>query len=877
MNPSPRFAKCAPSARTLGRLTCLLAVVPGLLVAQTQPAALTTPTGQDEIPVVALDPFKVTTSTGSVQPQSRMESALAITKLDPGMIQQSGARTLVEVLRAIPGFYFEPSAGEVGGPVATRGIGAGQSLGRYAAVLEDGMPVISEQSGSFIAADLYTRNSLWISGVEGLRGGSSGVFTSNAPLGSINFVGREGTPAYHGEYKIEVGDYGLIRNDLWVAGPLSPHTTFAVGALYRVSDGIRDPGYKADRGGLVNFNVRHQLPNDKGHLKLSFKGIDDRTASYFPLPLTGSISDPQTIPGGPDINSGATTSSDMRHLTLPNSPMGPINWDLANGSWNKMHRADAELELRLTDSLKVQNRTRFTSVDRSSTLHAFGTTTTLQSIANSLAASNVVPASTWAAARLADGNYNFRLTLPGQNGAVAAANPAAAATLNGNGLGNLTGYWMSAAEVDDFQNDLRLTATLNDARTSLTAALYVKSYKEMRLWQQNQELIGISPDFKRLDLTFLDATTNTAIGTYTYNGISRAGTLYRHGTAEAEEVSPYVNLTHKMGAFSLDAGARFMDFEYAGETEGTRAYDLNSYTQTSGIAALSSATFGTGNYTTASAAGRKTAFTAGLNYEFSPQFAAFGRYSNGPRMPNGGDLVIANGVGNVTPRAVENLVQYELGLKYGTSKLAVFVTAFFTQQRDVIANGLVLDQNGNTVQQSFNFGLDVPGIELETTWAPVRGLTIDLRGAVQRPEYVSPQRVNVATAASPVYVAIDGLQPTRTPKLYGSLNASYTFPEFSWGRLTANASYSYTGDRPGNQQALPERAILSSFDEVGLGASLAFKNSFVLRLQVANLFNGTGITEFDPRLAAGSITIPPYFNARPLLPRTIVSSLTYKF
>ncbi|GAB1489396.1 MAG TPA: TonB-dependent receptor [Opitutaceae bacterium] len=861
---------------SIGAAFCFAAILCSNTSAQTSNTVPPSGENQSGDDTVALSAFLVT-ATGSVQPQSRLKSALSITSINPTMIQQSGARGLAELLRAVPSLYFEPSAGEVGGPVISRGVGSGFSLGKYVGVLEDGMPVVSEQAGSFLAGDIYSRNSLWIEGIEGLTGGSSGVFMSNAPLGSVNFISREGTQSLHGEYKLEIGDYGLMRNDAWVAGPLSTNTTFAVGAMYRISDGIRDPGYKADAGGQIAANLRHNFASGNGHIKVSARHLDDRAALYFPLPLTGAPSDPQTIPGGPDINKGATTSQDTRFFTLPDSPMGPISWDQANSTKNKMTAIGGEFEYVISDFLRIQNRLRYASIDRSSTLNAFGTTTSLQSIANTLARNTLVPSSTWNAALGTDGNYRFRLSSPGSGGTVVAASAADAARLNGNGLGNLTGYWVAAAEIEDLQEDIRLISSFNDDRTTFTAAVYMKSYDEKRLWQQNQELVEISPALRRLDVTYLDAVTGAAIGTYTYNGVTQAGTVYRNGTAEAREISPYFNLTHLVGRFSLDAGVRFLNFDYEGSTEGTKNYDLNSYVQTSGIAALSRGVFGNGIYTGARAEMEGENYTAGLNYEVAKNFALFARYSKGPRMPNAGDVVIANGTGDTTPRALEKITQYEAGLKYGGSNLALFLTAFSTEQRDVLANGLVLDQNGNTIQQSFTYGLDVQGVEIEGTWVPVRGLSIDLRGTVQEPKYVSPQRVNVGTTGSPVYVSIDGMQPTRTPKLFGSISASYTFPEWELGRLTVNAAYNHTGSRPGNQQALPDLLTLASFEEVGAGFSFTFKRNLVFRTQVSNLLNGTGITEFDPRLSAGSTVIPPYFNARPLQPRTVVSSLTYRF
>ena len=414
--------------------------------------------------VVQLDAMVV---TGSIRPQSRLDSPLAISTIDRTQIEAMSPRSIDELMKAVPGLYIESTGGEANNVLAVRGIGAGSGF-KYATMLEDGLPVVSETDTSFSTADNYTRVSTWIANVEGLRGGSSGVFISNAPLGIINFIGREGTEDFRGEFKVELGDFGLIRTDGWVSGPLNDSTSYAFGGFYRSDDGIRDPGYKADQGGQLTFSLTHQFADERGHFKVTGKMLDDRTQFLLPIPLTGSTSAPRTIPGGPDLREGATGSRDIRFFRFPDSPVGPIDHDLADGIQVDLGYVGTELQFEPNDVLTVENRNRYTTVDKSWNSNPFGTATDLQSIANTLATTGNVPAETWAAALGTDGNYRFRLTAPGQGGAVLAEDPAAAAALNGNGLGNLMNHWKSAADFRDFQNDLRVTAALGGDATTLT-------------------------------------------------------------------------------------------------------------------------------------------------------------------------------------------------------------------------------------------------------------------------------------------------------------------------------------------------------------------------------------------------------------------------
>ncbi|SDR99686.1 TonB-dependent receptor [Opitutus sp. GAS368] len=874
MNHPHHSPRLQSAARVFGQIAAILVAFPCLMSAQTTapvPAQGTSAKDTTGEPVYVLNAFTV---TGSIKPESRLNSPLAITTIDRAKIETMAPRSIDELMKVIPGLYIESSGGEANNALAVRGIGAGSGF-KYAVILEDGLPVVSEADTSFTTADNYTRVSTWIANVEGLRGGSSGVFTSNAPLATINFIGRQGAQTPDGEYKLEFGDYGLIRNDAWVSGPVNAQTTYALGGFYRVDDGLRSPGYKADKGGQLTLALNHQFKDDKGYFKITGKALNDRTAFMLPIPLTGTTADPKTIPGGPDLHTGATGSPDVRFFSFPNSPIGAINHDIADGIQVDLKYIGSELHVKLSDQLALENRNRFSSVNKSWNSNPFSTATSLQSIANSLATSGNVPASTWAAALGSDGNYRFRLTAPGQAGAVVAADATAAAALNGNGLGDLMNHWKSEAIFRDFQDDLRLIASLNDGKTTALAGLYMKTDEETRLWQWQTMLVDVSSSYRRLDLSYVDATTGQVIGQYTYNGAKQVGTTYRHGTANIDEVTPYFDLTHTQGPLILDAGARFLNFKYRGSYETARTYDLNSYAQTTAnpYPALLNAQFGSGNYNNTNAAEHKVAYTVGANYTFSQNQALFARYSSGSRLSNSDIIIQAStnkNVGNVVPAHIESLTQYEFGYKYGGQHLAAFLTFFYARQRDVPNTGFQL-VNGTPVPVSFTTGLNNVGVELDTTWNPVRHLSIDVRGTVQQPKIVTPGLVNIAGTLT----SLDGLNPTRTPKVYGSVTGTYTFDETSIGRPAVNLGIAYTGSRPTNQNANPNAIPLSAFTEVTAGFSLAFHHSLTFRLEVSNLLDSAGLTEGDPRAPSGNAGA--YFNARPILPRSIVSSLTYSF
>jgi hypothetical protein len=108
------------------------------------------------------------------------------------------------------------------------------------------------------------------------------------------------------------------------------------------------------------------------------------------------------------------------------------------------------------------------------------------------------------------------------------------------------------------------------------------------------------------------------------------------------------------------------------------------------------------------------------------------------------------------------------------------------------------------------------------------------------------------------------------------VGAAYSVPTADWGVFSANVSYQVTGKRPLDQA---NSEFLGRFYEVAAGASWETRSGLTFRLQAANLLNSKGITEGDPRSNNNVVANlnAPYANYRPILPRSVVGSVTYRF
>lgn len=860
----PRLSRSA--IRPLAAAT-LLTLVFGAMHAQTPATNPDLTAGQkpaDE--VIQLNAFVV---TGAVTPRKQLESPVAITTLDRGRIDDLGPRNFAELLKAVPGIYVESTGGEAFNNVSIRGIGTTVGYS-YVMLYEDGLPVIATNNLRHGLPDAFTRISSFVENVEVLRSGTSNIFASQAPLALINLISREGDSSFRGETHLTTSDYGTLRSEMWVSGPAGKNTTFALGGWYRVDDGVRYPGFVSNKGGQLLGNLKHTFENNRGHVKVLFKIHEDRNVFDLPMPMTGGANF-RSIPFGPDIKRDPTSSSaDQRIFSVTGTPVGTVNYDMADGIYSQMNYIGTEVRYQLADGIFLENRNRYSDGFRSIDYAFNGVPTVWQSIANAAAGRDAAQF----AAGLSGGNYAFRLTAPGQGNAVIAANAAAAAAL-GNGLGNRKAWQHSEGPVTNLQDDLRLIGVFNDDKTVVTGGAYYSFLRQEQHYQFNTLLTDITPNVRRVDITILDAATGAAIGPATFNGIFQVGTQFRNATGEEREISPYGLIEHKVGKVTLDAGFRHNNTRQV----VTREFTANTFVTNNSInPALRNGQFGTGNFETRNNEASETAYTAGGNFAFSKNLAVYGRVSRGVRTL--GITEFAEDIVAGRPTSPSRIIDgYEAGVKYGSGKIGVVFTVF---QMDIDG----IQDTQVTIRPDGTLGptvvaiqsLQSKGAELETIWIPLPGLSLGLNATVQDPKWTDHNLKTQTLSTGQVVVFSEyGLTPERTPKIYGKLLAGYQFPAMAFGRFAVNGSYQYTGERPVDRANGPINP-LTAYGETQVGVVLVTTKGFSFRVTVNNLFDNKGLSEGDPR--AGSNILDPtvsFFNARPIQPRTITSTVSYRF
>lgn len=789
--------------------------------------------------------------TGTAQRDVRkLETSFAITTVNEREIAQKDPLSTAGLMQAIPGFHVESSGGQVGNNVFARGLPADGSF-RFVALHEDGLPVFESPELPFINADAFHRIDATTRTMEAVRGSTGSIFASNAPGGLINFVSHTGGEELAGLAKITVGDYGLFRTDFNYGGPLadSDNWRFNVGGFYRFDNGVRDPGFPANRGGQVKANVTRLLEN--GYVRVRAKVMDDRSIFYLPVPLQNP-EDPTGIVGF-DPNFGTMTSSDMARVQVPTPQGETLEHNLRDGVKVNLQQFGGEASFDLGQGWTIRDNFRFTTgkVDF-----------------NAIFSVNFpVDAVTFAQQQMAEfGGTGFEYEFT--NAPDAALDPQ---TLNANGLVTESGWWRVQVPFNQFVNDLRLTKEFTgEIENTLTAGFYFASYNTDEFWNFNNVLHEVRDKPRLVDL----AITGTPQGrTYvTDNGFTRYGSFYRNATNNAFQFSGYVTDNWRAtDRVTVDVGLRFEHHELDGNTEVLEEFDLGDPV----TLADDAVTWGNGQFRPFEFDYDEVAFSGGVNVDIVPdRVAVFGRGTTGYRIPDFDQFNGQTSGDPITVVEVQDVTQIEGGLKFSSPRVGAFVTGFYSKLTDQPFTDEVVDPvTGDIVRQAALSDSETIGVEVEFIGEPGRGLRFDLNATLQRPELSSVRFEEGAPPGLDPDV-FDGNQVRRIPEFIVQFTPSYDVPIRGPQEFELFGTWYFVGERFedfANRGALPE---YSRFD---LGARIGVSERVGIQANVHNISNTIGLTEGNPRAGQVVGDLPDLFLARPILGRSGRVALTYQF
>ena len=814
--------------------------------------------------VAPMDTIVVTGRAGN-DVRTRADTSYSVSVLNQEQLRQTGASSVADTIRTVPGFWVENSGGEGSANIRARGL----PIDGFGSVQleEDGMPVQHDPALGYLNADQSFRFDETIDQVQVVRGGPSSIFNSNAPGGVINYITRKVGDHPEGLIKTTFGDDGLYRVDAWAGMPVDGWK-LGLGGFYRYETGTRDPGFALNNGGQVRFDASHDLGN--GVFEVDYKHIDDKTGFYVAAPVSIDGQTVSSIPGF-NANSGSIFGGENAKFRIY-TPNGLSQYDLTDGTKVRLDQFslhatqefggwtfDNHLRLRDTDQARnyfspsgeIYTQAQCLSNLISSCLNSLPNNSSLASVMTS--AKTLFPTVASLQLRYAD------------NGVPMAPNQ------NGNGLvmpNTANNEVIGERELmDDLRvsRDVMLFGQLHDISVGAYIALASENFDKY----QAVLLTDVQNHARLVDVAALNAA-GQVVGTLTDNGVVRYGSGFGHGKGLQQTEAIYAadewNVTD---ALRVDFGGRWEVMNGNGRYATGTTLNETALTNTLASSAIvaPSAVFTPYSMTFSAAT-----WTVGVNYQLDESQGLFARATGAARLPSIGAYI-----GNTSPPTIGSVEtahsdMYELGYKFSRSWADLYATLFDTETHNYgLASQPVFTPsiNGYTTQQVNGNTRDY-GLELDGDVRPFEWFDIAFTGTIQNP-YFTIANYSLSAGAAPTSYADDQL--LRIPHVSASISPSVHLLD---DKLKLGMTFEYYGSRyadVANTQYLPSYTVLSADARYDVMQDLS------VMATAYNLTNSIGLTEGNARAGevVSTLGTGTNFVARPIIGRTVKASLLYKF
>jgi iron complex outermembrane receptor protein len=757
----------------------------------------------------------------------RQDAAFAVTTLNNDAIERAAPNSTADLLRTVPGVMAESSGGQNGANIFVRGYPSGGDA-QFVTFQFAGTPIFAPPTLSFLENSQLIRLDETVQRVEAVRGGTGALFSNGQPGLTVNVVPRIGGSEFKGFAKGSYTDYDEIRGDAWISGPLGGDTGFMVGGYYAQSNGIRDPRYRAEKGGQITGNIHHDFDGNS-FVEVYARYLNDRGQWLLPIPVVsnnGKISEYPGFDGGKGTLNGPET---RRTTTLVGRDV-----DLAEGRGAKVINTGITFDYELAEGFRFRERTSY--------LGGHADTLGLVPVAAPVSASAMAVTLGGAGSTLTGLSY--------VNGGGAVSTGADTQVLR-------AGIWEVRKKISSFVSDTALEWKAGPNK--LTGGVFYTNYTSYDVWALgNQVLLTGTPNARLLNLTLTNAAGTAQQATL--RGFTSGPAFQVRAHYDGEDTAFYaVDELEITPELRVDGGVRYQrhSVDATLQTSGpTVNLDGNVNTLYDNAVTLF------GSPRTIRYRDNAWSWTAGANYDFTRSLGVYVRYSRGNSFPQFDNLreASATNIANKTGLAQRAEVDtYEAGLKLSTQIANLYATVFHNKF-DGLATTTLIDN----VPVSSNGGAKATGVEVEGALRPFAGFSLTAAGTWLDATYRGFFTGNGT-------IDNTGNRVQRQPKWMWRVTPAYELPVGGL-RPSLFATLQYTGDRfsdPENLQTLPHFYQLDAGVSVDIGERL--------RLQVTgnNLTDKLGLTEGNPRIIGGQGSGP--ILARPILGRSFRFSAAVNF
>jgi len=784
----------------------------------------------------------VVSGTATAGGVKKLEASFNIVTANAEQIKQANPKSTADLLKISPGMWPESTGGQTGANIEIAGFPGGGDAPYFSTLLM-GSPLYGMPTLSFFETTSMFRLDDTVESVEILQGGPSVVFADGQMGASANFFLKTGTEEPSGSVGLTYGDEGLWRLDGFAGFKVAEGWYGSIGGFWRESDGVRDPQFKADKGGQLTATLSHDF--DAGKLTLYTRYLNDKNQFITPIPLIQRGTDNFSAYPGFDPLKDTYYSKAIQHVYLPSYPNGGKNADLADGRGAKMFFLGGNFDYSFDNGWSISDRFLFDEGDMdTNALFSGNNPATLQD----------------------------QLYTAGTPGGFQLPAGSATATYVGGGAVPLTqsviqqGWWSIHKHLKSFSNDFRLSKDLFEGNT-LTVGLYVNNYSMSDKWSLgNQMLMTNEPNARPITVTYDDAG-NTIYRTDA-QGFSDFGGFHIAQYGSATNIAFYLSDSWRVGKWLFDLSGRVENQDATNNVCNLENRDLDGDPDTlyDNAVPVCNGTFQKINYD-------KThpSWTAGANYSFTPNMSMYGRVNTGGHFLDFDNGIRGTSNENFPP--MQKVRNYEMGFKYQNDLLYADISGYRR-----VFSGLLYqptDGAGTPVGDPRVYGSESYGVNFIGALTPVDNLRLQLVANYLDGEYTDydaclpyidiNDQQNCAT--------IEGQQLQRQPKFRAMFTPSYRFV-MDWGDILPYITYTYVGDHTQDQSGLQQ---LGSYHTLDFGITSNVGDNWQFNLRGTNVTNELGLTESNSRIFGSATTAGGVLLARPMEGREINFQAKYSW
>ena len=883
----------------------------------------------------------IVTGTANWKKLTKFDASYGITTFDQAAMEEIAPQSTADLLGEVPGFFTEGgTAGEASNNAHVRGIPSAGGF-KFLPLLTDGLPMYEEPEIGFMNNDIFIRADLMTKRVEAVRGGPSAILYSHALGGAANFITRTGSQEFEGAVKLELGDWGHVRNDFFVSGPINNNVTFALGGFYRVSEGIRDPGYTGNDGGQLRGNLVWENDEADTRVEVHAHVLRDKTIFYqnipFTIPAVGAeptLENPAYVEDirdlGVNLANGTMASNDLRTGTL-SLPEGDKEYDLANGINPEFNIFTVKFSKEFSN-WAIENNVRHTSGQSGFNAIFAGNPVRYEQFISDRERNDVANNAYTAAQQCRLDNvylsfYSVNEQRCGDNLGVSNldefieryagyTNFAAQYADNGESVNlNTSPYlafqtlWLAEVEADMFVDDFKVHSFFDFfGEHSTTFGSYISVYDlSTELWIAEM-ITDVAENARKVDLTATTASGAQVGPMLTDNGVYRHANTHLKVNDKHQSYALYFHDDWRVNdKLDISFGFRWqqlnIDSNYFFQDGGNDITPADVAVGSTNDTLADNNVIGLSGRTQAREAQfTQTGWTLAGNYKLTDNVAVFGRVSDSFRLPRS-EVIWAD---RSSADPIQKIEQLEGGVKFLGEDIDAFITAFWNQFQAIgslheyvdiddpdcqVSDGNLIDLDTcRTVQGIARRGTENIGVEFEGNWSPdfIPGFSLGTTITYQDPEFSGGDVPFVEPIVeSQGDVLITTGYEIRNMGIDG--NIPRRFPKLMTNirpRYDLAPSFNIPVTIYGTAQYMGERfgeddnlIIYPDYWYFEAGLISRLTEDFSAQFHITNITNETVLTE-GGNVDENNLTISGDRNivlGRPLLGRTLKMTLTYNF